>query len=93
MPIYEYVCTDCEHELEVLRKINDPPLVECPACHQNTLKKIISASAFHLKGTGWYETDFSGKKKQTEETPKTDTPKKSDTSKTPSTPSTTSTKK
>ena len=82
MPIYEYACTDCGHELEVLQKMNDLPLEECPACSQNTLKKRISAAAFHLKGSGWYETDFSGKKKKSEENEKTGTPakeKKSDT--------------
>ncbi len=68
MPIYEYACTDCGHELEVLQKMNDLPLKQCPACNQNTLKKLVSAAAFHLKGTGWYETDFSGKKKTEEKT-------------------------
>ncbi|HIE01558.1 MAG TPA: zinc ribbon domain-containing protein [Thiotrichaceae bacterium] len=68
MPIYEYACTDCGHKLEVMQKMNDLPLKECPACNQNTLKKLISAAAFHLKGTGWYETDFKGKKKQAETT-------------------------
>lgn len=63
MPIYEYACTECEHKLEVLQKMNDQPLKKCPTCGQNTLKKLISAAAFHLKGTGWYETDFKGTKK------------------------------
>jgi len=71
MPIYEYACTDCGHKLEVMQKMNDLPLKECPACNQNTLKKLISAAAFHLKGTGWYETDFKGKKKTAETTEKT----------------------
>jgi putative FmdB family regulatory protein len=63
MPIYEYACTECNHELEVLQKMNDALLKQCPACGKNTLKKLISAAAFHLKGTGWYETDFKGSKK------------------------------
>jgi len=63
MPIYEYACTECNHELEVLQKMNDMPLKQCPACGNNTLNKLISAAAFHLKGTGWYETDFKGTKK------------------------------
>ena len=63
MPIYEYACTECEHKLEVLQKMNDLPLEQCPACGQSTLKKLISAAAFHLKGTGLYETDFKGTKK------------------------------
>ena len=64
MPIYEYRCESCNHELEVVQKISDEPLVKCPACSNDTLKKIISAAGFRLKGGGWYETDFkSGKKK------------------------------
>ncbi|MEN8218600.1 MAG: zinc ribbon domain-containing protein [Pseudomonadota bacterium] len=63
MPFYEYSCTDCGHEMEILQKMTDLPLEQCPACGQNTLKKLISAAAFHLKGTGWYKTDFSGKHK------------------------------
>ncbi len=65
MPIYEYLCSACEHELEVLQKISEEPLVFCPECGEKTLKKQISKAAFRLKGSGWYETDFkdSGKKK------------------------------
>src|SRR5215218_8939012 len=64
MPIYEYRCTSCRAELEKLQKINDAPLVECPECGKDTLVKLISASSFRLKGSGWYETDFkTGKKK------------------------------
>ena len=64
MPIYEYQCGACEHRCEVLRKISDEPLTECPDCGKNELSKLISAAGFRLKGNGWYETDFkSGKKK------------------------------
>lgn len=65
MPIYEYLCSACEHELEALQKISEEPLVFCPECGEKTLKKQISKAAFRLKGSGWYETDFkdSGKKK------------------------------
>ena len=64
MPIYEYRCERCNHEMEAVQKISDEPLVNCPACDNDTLKKIISAAGFRLKGGGWYETDFkSGKKK------------------------------
>jgi putative FmdB family regulatory protein len=64
MPIYEYRCEACDHELETIQKMSDPALSECPVCKQDSLKKIISAAAFRLKGSGWYETDFkSGKKK------------------------------
>lgn len=66
MPIYEYACTNCDHEMEVLQKMTDMPLDKCPACGQNSLKKLVSAAAFHLKGTGWYKTDFSGKHKPEE---------------------------
>ena len=64
MPIYEYQCNSCEHRLEKLQKINDPPLTACPACDELSLKKLVSAAAFRLKGSGWYETDFkTGSKK------------------------------
>ena len=58
MPIYEYRCTACEHELEALQKISDAPLTHCPACDSENLVKKVSAAAFRLKGGGWYETDF-----------------------------------
>ncbi|PCJ11550.1 MAG: transcriptional regulator [Gammaproteobacteria bacterium] len=64
MPIYEYECKSCGHQLEALQKMSDAPLLNCPACEKDELKKLISAAAFRLKGDGWYETDFkSGKKK------------------------------
>lgn len=64
MPIYEYQCQSCQHELEALQKLSDAPLVDCPACTQPALIKKISAAGFRLKGGGWYETDFkSGSKK------------------------------
>ena len=64
MPIYEYRCESCEHKLEALQKISDQPLSDCPECAKPTLKKLISAAAFRLKGGGWYETDFkTGNKK------------------------------
>ena len=58
MPIYEYRCEACGHYLETLQKISDPPLTDCHKCGQPALRKLISASAFRLKGGGWYETDF-----------------------------------
>jgi putative FmdB family regulatory protein len=64
MPIYEYQCGACGHTLETLQKISEPPLTVCPACGAEAMKKLISASAFRLKGGGWYETDFkTGSKK------------------------------
>ena len=58
MPIYEYKCTGCGHKKEVLQKMSDAPLKECPACGKATLSKLISAAGFQLKGSGWYATDF-----------------------------------
>jgi putative FmdB family regulatory protein len=60
MPIYEYRCTACGHELESLQKFSDPPLSVCPACETPSLTKLVSAAGFHLKGSGWYATDFKG---------------------------------
>jgi len=72
MPIYEYLCDACGHQMDKLQKLSDDPLVNCPACHENTLKKMISAAGFRLKGSGWYETDFkTGKKKQLAESDST----------------------
>ena len=64
MPIYDYKCSKCEHEIEVIQKINDKPKEVCPKCNKKGLKKQVSAPSFRLKGGGWYETDFkTGKKK------------------------------
>ena len=58
MPIYEYRCSSCGAEHEVLQKFSDPLLVTCPACHKDALVKQLSAAGFQLKGSGWYATDF-----------------------------------
>lgn len=58
MPIYEYQCQECSHQMEALQKISDAPLTDCPACSKPTLSKQISAPGFRLAGSGWYETDF-----------------------------------
>jgi len=58
MPIYEYQCESCSHRLEKIQKMADEPLKDCPECETPTLKKLVSAAAFRLKGGGWYETDF-----------------------------------
>ena len=63
MPIYEYRCTECEHRLEKLQRMADDPLLDCPSCEKPSLKKLVSAAAFKLKGSGWYETDFKNKDK------------------------------
>ncbi len=81
MPIYEYACDGCGHEFETLQKMSEEPLKECPACHQMTLRRLVSAAGFQLKGTGWYVTDFRGKggKKDTgEKAEKTEKPEKSE---------------
>ena len=58
MPIYGYICKNCEHTLDALQKMSDEPLVDCPACAEPQLKRQLSAPRFRLKGQGWYETDF-----------------------------------
>ena len=60
MPIYEYECKKCGHFEEVMQKISDLPVTECPECH-GTMKKLMSMNSFHLKGSGWYVTDYAGK--------------------------------
>lgn len=60
MPIYEYRCAACGHDLEVLQKFSDAPLTVCPECHKPELRKRVSAAGFQLKGSGWYVTDFRG---------------------------------
>ena len=82
MPIYEYRCNHCEHRLEMLQKISDEPAKTCPECGEESLIKLVSAAAFKLKGTGWYETDFKDKKPnkdtQTNEGNKSDSKKTTD---------------
>ena len=64
MPIYEYECEACGHRLEVIQKVSEPPMRDCPECEAPRLRKLVSAAAFRLKGGGWYETDFkSGNKR------------------------------
>jgi len=60
MPIYEYECEKCGVHTEALQKFSDAPITECEACH-GKMKKLISQSTFHLKGTGWYVTDYASK--------------------------------
>ncbi|MDX2455981.1 MAG: zinc ribbon domain-containing protein [Gammaproteobacteria bacterium] len=72
MPIYEYQCDACGHVFERLQKISETPLTECPNCGAEALKKLLSAPAFRLKGSGWYETDFkTGDKKNLDKSGKT----------------------
>ncbi len=64
MPIYEYECKSCGHQLEAMQKLSEAPLRDCPECGRPELQKLISAAGFRLKGGGWYETDFKGGKKK-----------------------------
>lgn len=69
MPIYEYQCQSCGHELEKLQRMSDAPLTDCPDCGKPALQRLVSAAGFRLKGGGWYETDFKkGAKKNVHET-------------------------
>ena len=57
MPLYEYECGACGHRFEIIQKFSDQPITECPTC-RGALRKLQSAPAFQLKGTGWYATDY-----------------------------------
>jgi putative FmdB family regulatory protein len=61
MPIYEYRCAACGHDLEALQKMSEAPMRKCPECGKSQLKRLVSAPQFRLKGSGWYETDFKNK--------------------------------
>ena len=74
MPIYEYQCQSCGHELEKIQRMSDEPLSDCPSCAKPELKRLVSAAGFRLKGGGWYETDFKkGGKKNVHDSGKSDT--------------------
>ena len=60
MPIYDYQCTSCGFKKEVMRKISEPNLTDCPECGKATFTKQLSAPSFQLNGSGWYATDFKG---------------------------------
>lgn len=80
MPIYEYKCDNCGEQTELMQKFSDPPATKCPQCGEHKLNKMVSAAAFHLKGTGWYVTDFKDKK-STPDNKKQDKPVKKDDNK------------
>ncbi len=63
MPIYEYQCTACQHQFDLMQKMSDPATKICPECSQETAVRLVSAASFQLKGTGWYATDFKDKGK------------------------------
>jgi putative FmdB family regulatory protein len=60
MPIYAYRCDECGFTKDVLQKISDAPLTDCPSCSKPAFKKQVTAAGFQLKGSGWYVTDFRG---------------------------------
>jgi putative FmdB family regulatory protein len=62
MPIYEYICNACGNEFEEWQKISDAPVRKCPRCGKRKVERLVSLSTFHLKGSGWYVTDYAGKK-------------------------------
>jgi putative FmdB family regulatory protein len=83
MPIYDYKCSNCGHQTEVIQKFSDKPKTLCPNCNKESLIKMISAPSFRLKGGGWYETDFkTGKKKNISSNESFNSDKSSETSKT-----------
>ena len=69
MPIYAYRCGSCGHAKDVLQKISDAPLTVCPSCGAEAFAKQVTAAGFQLKGSGWYATDFSGRKPAAAPTP------------------------
>ena len=95
MPIYEYRCSVCGYQSEYLQRMSDAPLTDCPECGKRTFNKMVTAAGFHLKGSGWYATDFktaskpktekdkpaesSGKDEPKKEEPKKEEPKKAET--------------
>ncbi len=62
MAIYQYRCEACKAEFEIWAKMSDPPLRECPQCHAEALNRLISRTAFHLKGGGWYAQGYGASK-------------------------------
>lgn len=69
MPIYAYKCSDCGHEQDVMQKVSDAPLTDCPQCGKPAFAKQLTAAGFQLKGAGWYATDFKGGAPKKEEAP------------------------
>lgn len=61
MPLYEYLCTACDHHFEEMQKFSDKPIRKCPACGKNKVEKKISLAGFQLKGAGWYKDGYAKK--------------------------------
>ena len=70
MPLYEYECDACGERYELIRKFSDPALDVCPKCGQGPVRKLVSSPAFHLKGSGWYKTDYAPKAADTDKAAK-----------------------
>jgi putative FmdB family regulatory protein len=62
MPIYEYRCSTCQFQDDLMLKVSAATTLQCPSCQKNTFEKLVSAPSFKLSGSGWYETDFKNKK-------------------------------
>jgi putative FmdB family regulatory protein len=77
MPIYEYECTKCGKIEEALQKFSDKPLTKCKSC-SGKLTKLVSQSSFHLKGSGWYVTDYAAKTRDDSKPPQKTKESKSD---------------
>ena len=69
MPIYEYKCSNCSHSDDLFLKLSEAVTKNCPVCSRGTFEKMLSAPAFKLNGSGWYETDFKKPVKKTETKP------------------------
>ena len=82
MPFYEYECANCKFYMEVMQKITDTPLTKCPSCGQKSLKKLVSAPVFRLKGGGWYETDFKSESEARRNLAQAEKPEKAEDTKT-----------
>ena len=77
MPIYEYQCISCDIKTEFIQKVDAPRITTCPKCGQDTLEKVTSMSAFHLKGGGWYKDGYNSSSKNSKDS----TVKKAESSK------------
>ena len=78
MPIYEYECPDCGQRFEHMQKITEESLSSCPKCGGQNVQRLVSASAFHLKGSGWYKNDYSKNEPPSESKKSTDSSAASD---------------
>jgi putative FmdB family regulatory protein len=78
MPLYEYQCDSCDARFELIRKFSDPPLLACPTCGAERVRKLISSPAFQFKGSGFYATDYARKSEESSAAAKTDAESKAD---------------